>query len=470
MRSELGTSGGVSDILSEPLYSRTEGGALDRDPLRLAAPAKRFSLERLALLLDGLPFEAEFPPECPWEGVVRHRPRLDLPPLGSSDESALGEEFAAAVSRCLGDAESAVVLLSGGMDSWAVFVHAWRQARREGRRVSAVVWNLRDQFGRATAGLVHRQLRALDIACDLHVLPDEWRALPEPRWSPLGPRHDYYTRLHQATVDHADAIGATVLLSGQGGDEVLGAWNHLSAALARGRRWRDLRTYLAAFGRGDSLVEVAGEAAALAARRLPPRTSFQLYVATTLREVVNAGRPTVLTPAYHASVRAWSEGWLEDRFASFQAAGGDWTTASLRDSIFPWAYDAHPLGVPLRQRSPFVDDTFVRYAFGLPPASRFRADGPHPYQWYKALHLRLLPPALRPWLPGYKQSYSDAFRRYVLDVLPEGPLLVEELGLIRPMDRLDLERVHPRLPIVVRNVERWVRGALEAGAEPVAAP
>ncbi|MDF2709279.1 MAG: hypothetical protein K0R62_4931 [Nonomuraea muscovyensis] len=469
MRSELGTSGGVSDVLSEPLYSRTEDGALDGDPLRLAAPAKRFSLERLALLLDGLPFEAEFPPECPWEGVVRHRPPLDLPPLGTSDESALREEFAAAVSRSLGDAESAVVLLSGGMDSWAVFVQAWEQTQREGRRLGAVVWNLRDQFGKATASLVHRQLRAVGISCDLHVLPAEWRALPEPRWSPLGPRHDYYTRLHQATVDHAHDIGATVVLSGQGGDEVLGAWNHLSASLARGRRWRDLRHYLAAFGRGDSVVEVAGEAAALAARRLPPQTSFQLYVATALRDVVNSGRPSVLTDVYRDSVEGWVEDWLAARFASFQEAGCDWATASLRDSIFPWAYDAHPLGAPIRQRSPFVDDRFVRYAFGLPPAARFRAEGPHPYPWYKALHLRLLPPALRPLLPEYKQSYSDAFRRYVLDVLPEGPLLVEELGLIKPMDRLDLERVHPRLPIVVRNVERWVAGALEAGAEPVAA-
>lgn len=346
MRSELGTSGGVSDVLSEPLYSRTEDGALDGDPLRLAAPAKRFSLERLALLLDGLPFEAEFPPECPWEGVVRHRPPLDLPPLGTSDESALREEFAAAVSRSLGDAESAVVLLSGGMDSWAVFVQAWEQTRREGRRLGAVVWNLRDQFGKATASLVHRQLRAVGISCDLHVLPAEWRALPEPRWSPLGPRHDYYTRLHQATVDHAHDIGATVVLSGQGGDEVLGAWNHLSASLARGRRWRDLRHYLAAFGRGDSVVEVAGEAAALAARRLPPQTSFQLYVATALRDVVNSGRPSVLTDVYRDSVAGWVEDWLAARFASFQEAGCDWATASLRDSIFPWAYDAHPLGAP----------------------------------------------------------------------------------------------------------------------------
>ncbi|GAA2272619.1 hypothetical protein GCM10010149_13220 [Nonomuraea roseoviolacea subsp. roseoviolacea] len=466
MRSELGISGGVSDVLSEPLFSRPKDGALDRDPMRLAAPAKRFSLRKLALMLDGLPFEAEFPPECPWEGVTRHRPPLDLPPLGSSDESALDAEFAAAVSRCLGDAESAVVLLSGGMDSWAVFTYAWRQARREGRRLSAVVWNLRDQFGKATAGLVHRQLRAVGITCDLHVVPAEWRELPEPDWSPLGPRHDYYTRLHQATVDHAHALGATVLLSGQGGDEVLGAWNHLSSSLARGRRWRDLRRYLAAFGRADSFVEVAGEAAALVARRLPPETSFQLYVATALRDVVNGGRPPVLTDVHREAVRNWTEDWLAARFAEFRAEGGDWATASLRDSIFPWAYDAHPLGAPIRQRSPFVDETFLRYAFGLPPGSRFRAEGPFPYQWYKALHLRLLPPELRPLLPEYKQSYSDAFRRYVFDVLPEGPLLVEELGLIRPMDRLDLEKVHPRLPIVVRNVERWVAGALEAGAEP----
>ncbi|MFI9559220.1 asparagine synthase-related protein [Nonomuraea endophytica] len=460
-------TGGVSDALSEPLYLRPEDGALDRDPLRLVTSAKRFSLEPLALLLDGLPFEAEFPPESPWEGVVRHRPPLDLPPLGSTDDAALGEEFAAAVSRCLGDAEAAVVLLSGGMDSWAVFSHAWKQTQREGRRLSAVVWNLRDQFGKATASLVHRQLQAVGISCDLHVLPAEWHALPEPRWSPLGPRHDYYTRLHQATVDHAADIGASVLLSGQGGDEVLGAWNHLSASLARGRRWRDLRSYLTSFSQADSLVEVAGEAAALAARRLPSHLSFQLYVATALRDVVNSGRPSVLTDAYRESVKGWTEGWLADRFESFGEAGGDWTTASLRDSIFPWAYDAHPLGAPIRQRSPFVDERFVRYAFGLPPATRFRAEGPYPYQWYKALHLRLLPAALRPMLPGYKQSYSDAFRRYVLDVLPEGPPLIEELGLIQPMDRLDLERVHPRLPIVVRNVDRWVAGALEAGAEPV---
>lgn len=454
-------------MLSEPLYARATDGATARDPRVLLGPAPRFRLGRLAPMLEGLPFEAEFPPLCPWDGLVRRTDPVALDPPGSSDDGELVDQFRASVARAIGDAPTVLVLASGGMDSSAVLVHAARQCAREGRRLHAVVWNLRDQLGRATAALVHRQLRALDLRCELHVLPADWRRLPEPAWSAEGPRHDYYTRLHQATVDRAEAVGAELILTGQGGDEVLGAWHHLSGGLARGRRWRDLRRYLAAFGTQQSVVELAAEAAAVLARPLPGATAFRWYSAVALRGLLAPGRPPVLTPPYAKQVRQWTDDWLRDRLRAFEEGGRDWAAASVWDAVFPCLYAAHPLGVPVRQRSPFVDEQFLRWSFGLPPASRFRADGPHPYTWYKALHLRLVPPALRGLLPEYKQSYSEEFRRYALDVLPDGPLVSHRLGLLRPWDKLDLERIHPRLLITVRNVDRWVEGALAAGAEPV---
>ncbi|SPT51537.1 asparagine synthase-related protein [Actinomadura madurae] len=459
---------GVSRFTGGPLFLSEADGRRSADPLEIV-PARRFSLASLAPSFANPWVDGEFRPACPWEGVRRVDAPPVLPPPGSSDPAELPARFRAAVEASMGDADTVVVMFSGGIDSTAVLWHAHEACRRQGRRLAVVTWGLRDQFGRSTGMVAERSLRGLGLDLDITVVPAEWRSLPEPPWSPAGPRHDYYVGLFQASVDLAEEMGAGVMLWGEGGDEILGACHYLTRDLARSRRWRDLRAYLWGSVNGESMAATAGELAAFAAPRLPAGLSRRLYTAFELSAFLRDLPEPVLRPPYQEIARVRRREWLDERAATFAERdhGRDWTQAAMWDLCFPFALDPYPLSAGVAQRSPFFDDAFLGYALGLPTSARFRRLSPYPYHWYKALHFRLIPSRAHRALPTFSQDYYPEFRRHALEVLPDGPLECVRLGLLRPLDRLDLERVHLRLPIVVRNIERWVAGALEHGAEPV---
>ena len=449
-----------------PVFVSDGTGRTAADPLALVEGRPRFALATLARNLDNPFLSAEFPPDCPWAGVSRVDSPVTPPPAGSSSVDDLTDAFRAAVRACIGDAAVVAVMWSGGLDSTGVLAHAAAICKEDGRRLLALVWNLDDQFGMPTGQLAHRQLRAMDIPCELRVLPVDWRDLPEPEWSPLGIRLDYYTRLHRLMVDRAAEAGAEVLLTGVGGDEVLAAWQFMTPQLIAARRWRELRGYEAGMVRGGSPAEVLGEAAALAALRMRPERSFDLYSGFAYAEFLRPLTAPVLTPAYQEVVHEAAVEWRRRRMELFVTAGQSWADASLWDSIYPLAYAAHPVGVPLYEASPFLEPDFIAYALGLPLVDRFHHSDAPPYHWYKPLHFRLLPPEYPSVAPRYKQSYSHIFREYQLDVLPDGELESVRLGLVEPRDKRDLDRVHSRLPAALRNVEVWIRGALAHGAEP----
>lgn len=449
-----------------PLFAADDTGRTGPDPLALVDGPPRFSLAKLARNLDNPFLEAEFPPECPWLGVSR----IDTPvPPHQPDSSSvddLADAFQDAIRACIGDAEVVAVMYSGGLDSTSVLVQTAKICQAEGRRLLAMVWNLDDQFGMPTGQLAHRQLKAMDVACELHVLPVDWRDLPEPEWTPLGMRLDYYTRLHRAMVDRAMDAGADVLLTGVGGDEVLAAWQFLTPQLIAARRWRDLRGYQIGMLKGGSPTEVIGEAGALAARRMAPERSFDLYSGIAYGSFLRPLPVSVLHPDHREHVHAAAVRWRRDRLETFVERGQSWADASLWDSIYPLAYSAHPVGTPIYEASPFLEPGFIQWALGLPLVDRFRHSDAPPYHWYKPLHFRLLPPEYTAVAPQYKQSYSHIFREYQLDMLPDDGLKAVELGLIEPYDKRDLDRIHSRLPAAVRNVEQWIRGALASGAQP----
>jgi hypothetical protein len=448
------------------VFRHDRTGAVSPDPLRLIDGKPRFSLAKLAINLENPFLEAEFPPPCPWESVSRLESTVQPPPPGSSDTDQLTERFRAAVAECIGDAGVVAVMWSGGLDSTSVLVHADALCRRDGRRLLALVWNLDDQFGVPTGQLAHRQLAALDIRCELRVMPVDWRRLPEPDWTPAGVRLDYYTRLHRAMIDLAVAEGAGVLLTGVGGDEVLAAWQFMTPQLLRGRRWRDLRGYLHGFRLAGSSTETMGEAAAVLARIVPRSAAFTMYSAISYADWLRPRPMSVLREEYQPGVRDAARDWFQRRHQLFIDRRQTLAAASVWDSVYPLAFAAHPPGGPIPERSPFLSASFIRYGLGLPETERFGYDTDVPYHWYKRLHLKLLPEAYRSVAPRYKQSYSHIFREYQLDMLPDRRLAIAELGLIHAMDKRDLARVHVRLPAAVRNVEQWVRGALAMGAEP----
>lgn len=449
-----------------PTFVSDATGVVSENPLDLVVGTPRFSLDKLATALDNPFLEAEFPPPCPWEGVSRVEVPVPTPRRDSSRALDLTDAFRSAVRSCIGDSGTVAVMYSGGLDSASVLVHTLAMCRAEGRRVIAFVWNLDDQFGVPTGQLTHRQVREMGLDCELRVLPVSWRHLPEPGWSPNGPRIDYYTRLHRLLVEEAVAAGAGVMLTGVGGDEVLAAWQFMTPSLIARRRWRDLHAYEQGMVAGGSTTEVLGEAAALAVHPLRGERAFDLYSALAYASFLTPLSRPVLTPRYAPVVRAAATAWLRARADLFAARKQTWAEASLWDSVYPLAYAAHPAGSSLVEASPFLEPDFVQWSLGLPLVERFRrTDGPM-YHWYKALQLRLLPASYRAVAPTYKQSYSHIFRQYQLDVLPDDELVLTELGLLGRLDKRDLGRIHSRLPAALRNVEVWVRGALAAGAQP----
>lgn len=442
-----------------------DDGRRGAHPLELADDHRSFSLLRLAKNLANPFLDAEFPPDCPWVGVRRFDVEPVLSRPGSTPVEQLPALFGDAVERCVGDAGTVAVMFSGGLDSASVLVHADQLCRRSGRRLIAFVWNLTDQFGVPTGQLAHRQIAALQIECDLVVMDTDWRELPDPKWSPHGPRLDYYTRLHHAMTERLIADGADVLLTGIGGDEVLGAWQFMTPDLVTARAWRKARAYLKGFAIGDDGVTVLAELLALGRRLTPVDTYFDLYCGFGFTHRLRPLPQPILQPDYDDAVRELAAGWLRERRAEFRHRDQTWADASLYDSIYPLAHAAHPAGSPLRELSPFLDQEFIRLATGLPLTSRFHAEGPA-YHWYKNLHRRLLPVAYFDVAPTYKQSYSHIFREYQLDTMPAGDLACVDLGLVVPHDLRDLETLHPRLPAAVRNVELWLRGALDSGGRP----
>jgi asparagine synthase (glutamine-hydrolysing) len=103
-------------------------GRRSADPLALTGPAPVVDLEALALMLAPPALLGEFVPRSLWQGVRRVPVEIPQPLPGS-----LPLAFSRAVAAMTADAEVIGVLVSGGLDSLAVLVHALRVAKR--RRV-----------------------------------------------------------------------------------------------------------------------------------------------------------------------------------------------------------------------------------------------------------------------------------------------------------------------------------------------
>src|SRR5207244_873446 len=144
------------------------------------------------------------------------------------------------ISGLIGDASVVAVSLSGGLDSFAVLDAVSRQASRE-RRLVAVVGDLVDDQGRSSAALAQSWIDRAGIDCELQIVPGNHR---EPiQWRPQGPCFAAHAELASAISVAAAAADATILLTGDGSDELLGAPRFLLASLpglrSRARYARD---------------------------------------------------------------------------------------------------------------------------------------------------------------------------------------------------------------------------------------
>ncbi len=173
------------------------------------------------------------------EGLVRHAPLTALPSL----RAASGGDEAALIARLDAVLEDSVAVhqrsdvpyglfLSGGIDSAAI---ASLMARLSSRPVSAFTCGFDVPGARDERTQAERLARALNL--DWHEVTfteaDFWRLLPKVAWALDDPTADYATlptyRLAEAARD-----SLTVVLTGEGGDELFGGYGRYRRALRPG--------------------------------------------------------------------------------------------------------------------------------------------------------------------------------------------------------------------------------------------
>ncbi|MEV6181614.1 asparagine synthase-related protein [Streptomyces sp. NPDC052015] len=214
------------------------GGRRSADPPASAGPAPVVDLQALALLLATPAMLGEFVRRSPWKGVERVPAEAPQPRPDSMPRA-----FSQAVEALTADADVIGVLVSAGLDSLAALVHTLRIAR--GRRVVAFTTDLTDDLGGSSAAVVRRLLADLHLPAEL-VVPDPARDRAEPLWSAAGPRMDAAPETNTAAAERACEVGVDILLSGDGGGELLGVPRFATAAVAAGRGMRAAARYAAA--------------------------------------------------------------------------------------------------------------------------------------------------------------------------------------------------------------------------------
>lgn len=409
-----------------------------------------FSADRLSVYFGVPGLTRDLHPVSPWVGVDAHRP-LPAPPDGFSDPAEFRDRFAAAVEEAVGDAETVAVAASGGMDSLAVLDTTARLCRSTGRRLVAVTLDIADDAGRRTAATARRQLDFLRIDADLVAVPPLPSRWPEPAWTPEGPRFDAWPRCHAGIAQTAAGRGATVLLQGNGADQLLQVPPYLTPELVWSRDLRRLAAY-----RRDVDSGAAVNTALSAVGRLDRPALARVYWAAAWPGFTTDRGAAVLAPERAPAVRAWLAGFQDE---CLRATRSSWAGATVLHRLFP--YDLLADAGPLPERMPFLDPGFARYAYHLPLAARFDPAQPNAYLRGKGLVAGVLPTGVDSVLAPRRQRCYKAYRRYWQGVDREAELAVE-LGLVRPdwrahcRDAFDLA--------MVQSCERWIAGALEHGA------
>lgn len=445
---------------AEPVFVNASGMRA-ADPLEVTERPV-VSLAKLARSLANPVLESNVGAPCLWQGVERLRPAFQFSDGEVASVGELRDQFAKAVSRSISDAETVVVLVSGGLDSLAVWVEVARQCRATGRRLVPVVFDMVDDSGHSALPVARRQAAVIGGSLPLVLAPHE-EGDTDPEWSPRGPRSECHTGMWNRLYRLCERLPGSVVVTGEGGDEALAAWNFGTRSLLDARRCPDLRRYLAAFLRHETVVEAVAEVTSLGERALPRRTSFRLYMAMAWPDVLNPIPGDIIRAPVRDAVAEAHETWLRERFDVFCEQRQSWVEAMYYDQVYPFVYDAHPLDGPVPFRSPYCDPGFLHFAGGLPWQVRFDARTARPYHWYKALQLWLIPKPVVPHVPTYKMRYESEIDRHLRQVGHHGSLMLHELGVLRYTDFVRLESAHGFLPLAVRNAEMWLRGAVERG-------
>lgn len=448
----------VADDTLRPQYgSRTATWHVDPKGHRHLVPrvraGSRFDLSHLALYLSPAALFGEFRPASPWAGWTLQR-EAALPVTTS--RSQLRSVFDRTVEELVADHDRVAVRVSGGMDSAAVLSSFARTAPAD-LHVTAIVTEAVADSGELASAQASRIVQTVfrDRArIEIVVLPGS--KVTAPAWSPVGPRLEAAPGRNAAAIDAAVAAGATLMLCGDGADELLTTPAFLARRLTRAGGALNSLRYL----RDHHPVDVIATTVAAASELLlsgRAESAARVY-STLISNPIGEGE-TALDPTYAAVVRDWSrqyDGALHDLLSELLIHG--WAHAEAHLAI--WPQDELHLGSEIPVRSPFLEQPFVGHALGLPPWERWDAGLPTPYLRRKAAVAALLEPGVASVLPRHKEGFSadlsgEAFTDH------DTPALID-LGLVRAHTLVtDTATV-----LTLRALEDWVVGARNRGYEP----
>lgn len=435
-----------------PMFVGPDGRVVPH-PLQAAGPTATVDLAGLARLFATPVLFGEFAPSSYWHGVELVWP---YPQPASSGGGDLGGTFAAAVARCVRNADQVAVALSGGIDSLAVLWHVL--ALDPAPPVHAFTANLVDDTRVPAATVVVRQLDDLGLSkrVALHVVEPD-RCMVAPGWSAYGPRMDALPAVNATIARLAAQAGANVLLSGNGADELVSVPRYAVAEVAAVHGWRAARQYLADMaGAGHGRT---GEYAALAARMLPASARTRAYAAVTWPEWCVPRASPVLARKWRDDALTWARQWVIDILDGHTVARRSWAAAYARDCWWPRAY--LPPSGPIIEASPFCDQDFVAAVCAKPLGERYDPVGRSPYLRVKGMVAALFPTDVRARLPATKRYYTQALARAYA-----GPIAVPTaaaVGLLDPAAVAATECIATKMTTAA--VEAWLSGAVAAGAD-----
>lgn len=448
----------MREVLRPPYGLRTSTWHVDPSGRRHLIPqvpsGSYFDLRNLALYLARPALFGEFRPASPWTGWTLQR-ETALPVKAS--KSQLRSVFDRTTKDLVAGHDTVAVRVSGGMDSAAVLSSLARIASHD-IHVTAIVTEAIADSGARASEQAARILRAVfpDTArADIIVLPGSKVATPP--WSAIGPRLEASPGRNAAAITSALEVGATVVLSGDGADELLTTPAFMGGRLARTDGIFSLLRYLLDHEPSDVVTTaVASMSESLLRRRTEP--AARVYSAL-IADAAGAGE-AVLDHTFAPSVIRWSQEYddaLRSLLAELLSEG--WAHAEAHLAI--WPQDQLHLGAEIPVRSPFLEQPFVGHALGLPLSERWDAAQPTPYLRRKAAVAALLEPDVAAVLPRHKEGFAADLGGAVFTDR-DTPKLVD-LGLVRANALVtDTAAV-----LTLRALEDWVTGALDRGYEPL---
>lgn len=393
---------------------------------------------------------------------------------GAGDPRELGERLEGAVRRAVGAHRTVAVLHDGSLGASALLVAADAAGRTAGAEVTVVVADHPDSQGSSAAvqtqqvlallGGRHRFLLAEDDRLPGwggRTSPGEGPApgrggrrtslddgpIPGGAWNPVAPDLGR-TSLVRAAEARAAQLGATVLLTPDGCDELLQAGPPPLPTGPTG--WAAVGRQVADRWRAEGVAATLADATAVLGRGPGARrVRARLHVALAPFAAAMREAPRVLAPALRPHVEAWTADWIRG-LVECLAADPDPVRAYVlaRMMRFSGPLPAEvAAAAPVPRTSPFLDPEFTAWALRLPPAARYDARLPTPELRRHGLIVSLVPQAARnalraaPPLPPLAGAGEFA--------------LCRELGLLAgngvPVEAAALER------LVV--LERWLAGA-----------